>query len=72
MPPAPQSAHLQNEAVLAVSDVVYAVPSTGLSRTRCFADISFLIPDPDLAIDLLCGLSDFIEPPSGGPHFRIL
>ena len=59
MPSAPQSAHLQNEAVLAVSDVVYAVLSTGLAHTRCFADTSFLIPDPDLAIDLLCGLERF-------------
>lgn len=38
---------------------MHKVPSTGLAHTTSSVDASFLLPDPDSASDLLCGLEQF-------------
>lgn len=35
------------------------LPSTELAHTTSSVDASFLLPDPDPATDLLCGLEQF-------------
>lgn len=55
----------------ALNDVMCKVPSTGLAHTGSSVDTSFVLPDPDPATDLLCGLEQFHLTSVWGSHFPI-